>query len=284
MKFLPQELASDPTALQRLEREAQTASALNHPNICTIYDIDDFAGQRFIAMELLEGETLQQRLAASAPDPMPPLALIDIAIQVCVGLEAAHGKDIVHRDIKPANIFLTTQGTVKILDFGVAKLVATGEALEAGALEVGALENGPRGVPTRPQPGLTRTGATVGTTGYMSPEQVRREELDGRSDLFSLGLVLYEMATGRRAFTGETAVARAGGDSHQDASRGGRCQRRGPPRACRDRRQGPREGSLAALPDCGRNAARPRESARGAAATERASCPAMASSRPRQCS
>ena len=277
LKFLPQELASDPISLRRLEREAQTASSLNHPNICTIYDIDDFAGQRFIAMELLEGETLQQRLAASAPDPIPLLALIDIAIQVCVGLEAAHGKDIVHRDIKPANIFLTTQGTVKILDFGVAKLVATGEALEAGALEVGALENSPGGVRTLPQSSLTRTGATVGTTGYMSPEQVRREQLDGRSDLFSLGLVLYEMATGQTGVHGRNGGGRAGGDSHQDTSRGGPRQRRGPPRACRDRRQGPREGSLAALPDCDRDAARPRGSARGAGATERASCPAVAS-------
>src|SRR5258706_13535164 len=124
LKFLPKELAGDPIALQRLEREAQTASALNHPNICTIYDIEDYEGQPFIAMELLEGETLQQHLAASAPNAIPVLSLIDIAMQVCLGLDAARGKDIVHRDIKPANIFLTQQGPVKLLDFGVAKLVA----------------------------------------------------------------------------------------------------------------------------------------------------------------
>ena len=201
LKFLPEELAGDPIALQRLEREAQTASALNHPNICTIYDIEDYLGQPFIAMELLEGETLQQHLAASAPNAIPVLSLIDIATQVCLGLEAAHGKDIVHRDIKPANIFLTKQGPVKLLDFGIAKLVAN----EAVAEEMSSRMEQEAVLPSL-QPNLTRTGATVGTTGYMSPEQIRKEELDGRSDLFSLGMVLYEMATGHRAFTGETEV------------------------------------------------------------------------------
>jgi eukaryotic-like serine/threonine-protein kinase len=153
-------------------------------------------------MELLEGETLQQRLAASAPDSLPPPASIDVAIQVCLGLEAAHGKDIVHRDIKPANIFLTRQGTVKLLDFGVAKLVATAEPTE-----VEPLESAPGSRRSEAPPSLTRTGVRVGTAAYMSPEQLRREQLDGRSDLFSVGLVLYEMATGRRAFTGETAEA-----------------------------------------------------------------------------
>jgi serine/threonine protein kinase/tetratricopeptide (TPR) repeat protein len=201
LKFLPEELAGDPIALQRLEREAQTASALNHPNICTIYDIEDDQGQPFIAMELLEGETLQQHLAASAPNPIPVLSLIDIAKQICLGLEAAHGKDIVHRDIKPANIFLTKQGQVKLLDFGVAKLVAS-----QAVADVDVVANGGKGFLPSFQPNLTRTGATVGTTGYMSPEQIRKEELDGRSDLFSLGMVLYEMATGHRAFPGESAV------------------------------------------------------------------------------
>ena len=201
LKFLPEELTGDPIALQRLEREAQTASALNHPNICTIYDIEEYQDQPFIAMELLEGETLQQHLAATAPNAIPVLSLIDIAAQVCLGLEAAHGKDIVHRDIKPANIFLTKQGPVKLLDFGVAKLVAN----EAVA-DVDVVANGEKGFLPSMQPNLTRTGATAGTTGYMSPEQIRKEELDGRSDLFSLGMVLYEMATGHRAFTGETAV------------------------------------------------------------------------------
>jgi serine/threonine protein kinase/tetratricopeptide (TPR) repeat protein len=201
LKFLPEELVGDPSAFQRLEREAQTASALNHPNICTVYDIEEYEGQPFIAMELLEGETLEQRLAASAPSATPLLSLIDIAAQVCLGLEAAHSKGIVHRDIKPANIFLTKSGTVKLLDFGVAKLVVNDDVAE-----VGLAENGPGGSLLRVQPGLTPADVSVGTTWYMSPEQVRKENLDGRSDVFSLGSVLYEMATGQRAFAGETAL------------------------------------------------------------------------------
>jgi serine/threonine protein kinase/tetratricopeptide (TPR) repeat protein len=199
LKFLPEELAGDPIALQRLEREAQTASALNHPNICTIYDIEEHEGQPFIAMELLEGETLQQRLAACAPGAMPAPLMIDIAIQVCLGLDAAHSKTIVHRDVKPANIFLTKEGTAKLLDFGIAKLAAGDNA--------GPTDETQPAPHSKRQEDLTRIGVAVGTSGYMSPEQVRREELDGRSDLFSLGLVLYEMATGLRAFTGDTAVA-----------------------------------------------------------------------------
>jgi serine/threonine protein kinase/tetratricopeptide (TPR) repeat protein len=202
LKFLPEELAGDPIALQRLEQEAQTASSLNHPNICTIYGIEEHEGQRFIAMELLEGQTLQERLAASAPEPIPVSLLVDVAIQLCRGLEAAHGKAIVHRDIKPANIFLIEQGTAKLLDFGIAKLVAVDDAGEPG--EAGEARTAPR--PTT-LGGLTRIGVAAGTFGYMSPEQVRKEDLDGRSDLFSLGLVLYEMATGRRAFGGNTSVA-----------------------------------------------------------------------------
>jgi serine/threonine protein kinase/tetratricopeptide (TPR) repeat protein len=200
LKFLPEELVGDPIAFQRLEREAQTASALNHPNICTVYDIEDYEGQPFIAMELLDGETLEQRLAVSAPSATPLLSLIDIAIQVCLGLVAAHSKGIVHRDIKPANIFLTKSGTVKLLDFGVATLLVNDVA------EVGLVENGPKSSLLRVQPGLTPADVTVGTTGYMSPEQARRQGLDGRSDVFSLGSVLYEMATGQRAFAGETAL------------------------------------------------------------------------------
>jgi len=201
LKFLPEELAGDSIALSRLEREARTASALNHPNICTIYDIEDYQGQPFIAMELLEGETLQQHLAASPSNGIPVLSLIDIATQVCLGLEAAHDKDIVHRDIKPANIFLTKHGQVKLLDFGVATFVSN-EAVAA----VDIVANGGQGVVPGVPLHLTRTGVTIGTTGYMSPEQIRKEELDVRSDLFSLGMVLYEMATGHRAFTGETAA------------------------------------------------------------------------------
>jgi serine/threonine protein kinase/tetratricopeptide (TPR) repeat protein len=199
LKFLPEELVGDPIAFQRLEREAQTASALNHPNICTVYDIEEYEGQPFIAMELLDGETLEQRLAASAPSATPLLSLIDIAIQVCLGLAAAHSKGIVHRDIKPANIFLTKSGTVKLLDFGVAT------PLVSDVAEVGLVENGPKNSFLRLQPGLTPADVTVGTTGYMSPEQARGQDLNGRSDVFSLGSVLYEMATGQRAFAAETA-------------------------------------------------------------------------------
>lgn len=200
LKFLPEELAGDPIALRRLELEAQTASALNHPNICTIYDIEEYAGHPFIAMELLEGETLQQRLATAPPKPIPLPVLMDIASQVCLGLEAAHAQSIIHRDIKPGNIFLTQQGTVKLLDFGVAKQVIHEEDVEESAAS-----DTQREIPRR-NANLTLPGVTVGTAGYMSPEQVRREKLDGRSDLFSFGLVLYEAATGKRGFTGETAA------------------------------------------------------------------------------
>src|SRR5215831_4218930 len=170
LKFLPEELASDPVALARLEREARTASALNHPNICTIFDIEEYAGQKFIAMELLEGETLLERIAAAAPAPLAPLEVIEITIQVCSGLQAAHEKDIVHRDIKPANIFLTTKGPVKVLDFGVAKQVG-----ESG-------HDAPNEKSPVTEPGLTRTGASIGTAAYRSPEQTRKEPLDARSD------------------------------------------------------------------------------------------------------
>src|SRR5262245_33900242 len=176
LKFLPEELAEDPVAFQRLEREAQTASALNHPNICTIYDIEEYDGQPFIAMELLEGETLQQRLAGSAPGAIPTILLVDIAVQLCLGLDAAHGKAIVHRDITPASNFLTKDGTVKLLDFGIAKLFAGDDAEDSGGKQIAPY--------SEPQQGLTRHDVTVGTSGYMSPEQVRKERLDGRSDLF----------------------------------------------------------------------------------------------------
>jgi serine/threonine protein kinase/tetratricopeptide (TPR) repeat protein len=202
LKFLPEELGSDPIALARLEREARTASALNHPNICTIFDIEEFEGQQFIAMELLEGETLSARIAASAPDPMPRPEALDIAMQVCAGLQAAQEKGIVHRDIKPGNIFLTRLGPVKILDFGVAKLVTTGDA--DGGIEVD--QDATPGVSPTTDPELTRTGVSVGTRAYMSPEQLRKQPLDARSDLFSMGLVLYEMATGRRAFADEPST------------------------------------------------------------------------------
>lgn len=214
LKFLPEELASDPVALQRFEREAQTASALNHINICTIYEIEEFERQPFIVMELLEGETLAHHLAASVSKTIPLTRLVDIAIQICEGLQAAHNKGIIHRDIKPANIFLTKQGPVKILDFGLAKLAASQELPEEAAMQMPGVNfpedrdssNGSNdSLVKRIHTTLTRTGTAMGTAGYMSPEQIRNQKLDVRTDVFSFGLVLYEAAAGRRAFTGQTA-------------------------------------------------------------------------------
>jgi Tol biopolymer transport system component/tRNA A-37 threonylcarbamoyl transferase component Bud32 len=217
LKFLPRELASDLVALQRFEREAQTASALNHPNICTIYEIEEHEGKPFIVMELLEGETLRDRLAAPESKALALDQLLNIAMQICDGLKAAHQKGIIHRDIKPANIFLTDSGQVKILDFGLAKLLVADEKEQAAAMAATQTATDLTGTERRaaalgiglqsmtPAEGtLTQAGVAMGTAGYMSPEQVRGEKLEARSDVFSFGLVLYEMATGQRAFTGET--------------------------------------------------------------------------------
>ena len=216
LKFLPDELSADPAALRRFEREAQSASALNHPNICTIHGIDECEGQPFIVMELLEGESLLESLNAAAERRTPLPILLDVATQVSEGLQAAHEKGIVHRDIKPANIFITHQGISKILDFGLAKLAAT-----EGEVETNVEAQPPASVAnlSTPRPevagraggevtlGLTRTGVAIGTARYMSPEQIRKEPLDARTDLFSFGLVIFEMATGRNAFQGETEAA-----------------------------------------------------------------------------
>src|SRR6202046_2248712 len=204
LKFLPEEFAGDAVALKRFEREAQTASALNHPNICTIYEIEEHEGQPFIAMELLQGDNLRDRLSASKQQLLPLPELLEISGQICDGLQAAHEKGIIHRDIKPANIFLCQSGTVKILDFGLAKLAGSDGGLERAAA---ASTTGRKTSSTESlKKALTGTGTTTGTAGYMSPEQVRHEELDTRSDLFSFGLVVYEMACGKRAFTGQTLV------------------------------------------------------------------------------
>src|SRR5438094_4714900 len=193
VKFLPHEMASDAQLLERFQREARAASALNHPNICTIHAVEEHERQSFIVMELLEGRTLRDIIAdcANSNSTLPILTLLDFAIQIAQGLEAAHEKRIVHRDIKPANIFITNQAQSKILDFGLAKLhnFEIQETQSRISVEAGRQEE------WNPLLTLTRTGMTVGTAAYMSPEQVRGEKLDARTDLFSFGLVIYEMTT-----------------------------------------------------------------------------------------
>ena len=195
LKFLPPDLSRDPQALQRFQREAYAASALNHPNICTVYDVDEFEGRPFIAMELLEGQTLERHIATR---PLLLPEMLELAIQISDALDAAHTSGVIHRDIKPSNIFVSPRGQAKVLDFGLAKKMKTRKFPQRTGSNQDTINIS--------EENLTRPGIAIGTVAYMSPEQARGEDLDPRTDLFSFGAVLYEMATGKPPFIGSASA------------------------------------------------------------------------------
>jgi DNA-binding winged helix-turn-helix (wHTH) protein len=238
LKFLPEELGNNAKVLERFEREARAASALDHPNICAIYEFGEHEGRPFIAMPLLEGQTLRDRIAARAA-PFTTDELLKLAIQIGDGLAAADEKGIIHRDIKPANIFITNRDEAKILDFGLAKLTHAGDRE--------GLPNHETQTAPVPDLSLSVTGVAMGTAPYMSPEQVRGEKLDARTDLFSLGLVIYEMATGKQAFRGGHGGCAARGGSEPYARPGAGVEPGSSAQACRDHQQGARKGPRSPL-------------------------------------